>query len=269
MPVTRTCASSVPVTLVSAVVNPWTRPRSIGLLSMVRSIESAGRGSRRIRRRAAEHRDRHRPFDGHPLGRRSAAGGCRASAWDRRSTSVPPKLSYLNSRKAPSRTWNWPSTCGAPPLPATVPEASRRPVNCGGLSRSASTLARSTFFSVKLQRAARRAERPVRRHLLIAAHEPQILRPRRRRCRTESSASDPGASCQARPSRLQRQLLEVDFLMIGMKRSRPAGRERTRRLLRGGVELQLLVLIGRLRRELVDVLPADRHERRLRVGRDR
>ena len=37
-PVTRTCASSVPVTLVSAVVKPWTSPRSIGLLSMVRSI---------------------------------------------------------------------------------------------------------------------------------------------------------------------------------------------------------------------------------------
>jgi len=40
-PVTWTCASSVPVTFDNAVVKPWTRPTSIGVLSMRRSIGSS------------------------------------------------------------------------------------------------------------------------------------------------------------------------------------------------------------------------------------
>ena len=53
MPVTSTFACSVPVTSVSAVVKPWTRPRSIGLLSTCRSTLVRRRGRRAVRRVAS------------------------------------------------------------------------------------------------------------------------------------------------------------------------------------------------------------------------
>ena len=56
--------------------------------------------------------------------------------------------------------------------------------------------------------------------------------------------------------------------MIRMQHQRAGGGERPLRLPGGRVELDLLAGVGRLRRQLVDVLAGDRHERRLRVGGD-
>ena len=64
------------------------------------------------------------------------------------------------------------------------PTRSGVPVNCGGRSRIASTLASSTLLQRHLQRVARRAERAVGRNLLAAADQREVLRPSPRRSRS-------------------------------------------------------------------------------------
>ena len=60
----------------------------------------------------------------------------------------------------------------------------------------------------------------------------------------------------------------MNFLMIGVEQDRSARRERPLRLFRREIEGDLVLGVGRLCRELVDVLSRQADERRVRVGVD-
>ena len=89
--------------VVSAVVNPWTRPRSIGLLSMVRSMRfdadvvSSRRRPARGRLNSATGTV---PFDRHPLGGVLLQAGVERQRRVRRSPACRRSVSYLNSPEA-------------------------------------------------------------------------------------------------------------------------------------------------------------------------
>jgi hypothetical protein len=126
-------------------------------------------------------------------------------------------------------------------------------------------LATSTFSSVTSSASPWRPKLPSAATALIAVDQGEIA-DRDRLGAVLDRGARAGRHLPGLPLSLEPKRLQVYLLMIRVQRQRAGGAERSLRLLRVEVELHLLLRVGRLRVELVDVLPGDRDERRVGVA---